>query len=399
MKVSLTWLALLLIGLAALVIGVQAKEVYEAFTTKTTEGFVVSGDLDISINTCPAKLNDFNDNGVGICSEGELVEGVCQKRVCTKGETGTDLPTCSEWLAADLDNKGRDRCPVSLPKYYETGTDGNAVKGCAMKRNRSGTGPLPNVKFCRFYPTQAEANKNADSCENQLLLEKTQCPFGTKKLVWEKFDKNGKPIGELRPYVMCDFTVPGSGIKKNCAVPDTYRNMQLDYKAKLDTNFNPDYINEITTNWKDYFCPVAKRVYLDNTVQMQDVSKLNVFTGEFLPGYSATPPPPPPKQAPVMPPKCIFNPSNYENGYPDLKTAFNGNADALKNHWLNTGMREGRSPCGTIRPDCKFTVQGYLDANPDVKNAYKGMTGKPLDDNVTGHYKVYGVNEGRSICP
>ena len=293
MKVSLTWLAVILITISLIVLGIEANKVYEAFQGTVREGFLGSADpLDISINTCPANMKTHIDNeGHTVCCEGDIVNNKCQKTICTLNDA-KGLPTCSKWLFAELERKRGplpdNLCPNSMQNYFES-ADGK-MRGCtAGKRKADGSGPLES-SFCRLYKTLSDENKNENSCSNQKILESEMCPFGTPKLVWEKFDANGKPIGELRPYVMCDFTVPNVGIKKNCAIVNTYRNMQLDYKEKLDKTFNPDYIQDVRTNWKDYFCPVAKKVYFDKSVSLADAAKLNVFTGELLSGQSFSKP-------------------------------------------------------------------------------------------------------------
>ena len=284
MKVSLTWLALLLIGVAVIVLLLQGRNVYEAFQGKISEGFQSSAEsIDISINTCPAKMTPFiNNEGHRVCLE----EGT-NNVVCSLNDAKEDS-SCSKWLYAKLAQKGLNMCPNSMQNYFES-ADGK-MRGCtAGKRKADGSGPLDS-SFCRLYATRSDENKNENSCSNQKILESAMCPFGTRKLVWEKFDANGKPIGELRPYVMCDFTVPDSGIKKNCAITSTYRNMQKDYKENLDKSFNPEYIQDTRTNWKDYFCPVAKKVYFDKSVSLEDASKLDVDTGDLLSGQSFSKP-------------------------------------------------------------------------------------------------------------
>jgi RHS repeat-associated protein len=87
---------------------------------------------------------------------------------------------------------------------------------------------------------------------------------------------------------------------------------------------------------------------------------------------------------------CAFNSSAYADYYPDLKAAYGYNVAQLKSHWLNYGMAEGRTPCGSIYPTCKFSSSLYVSLWPDLIAA--GVNG-------TSHYTNYGVNDGRGICP
>ena len=80
---------------------------------------------------------------------------------------------------------------------------------------------------------------------------------------------------------------------------------------------------------------------------------------------------------------CGFIPSGYA-GHSDL-AYLNGNQEALANHWIKTGLYEGRSPCGG---SCGFDNKQYHCINLDVQAA--GM------DPIT-HYVQYGFREGRKI--
>lgn len=87
---------------------------------------------------------------------------------------------------------------------------------------------------------------------------------------------------------------------------------------------------------------------------------------------------------------CKFNARAYADLYPDLKTAFGYDESKLRNHYLQNGIKEGRTPCGHQNIFCKWSEQQYLAQNKDVKN-----TGIDALD----HYKRYGIFEGRSPCP
>ena len=83
---------------------------------------------------------------------------------------------------------------------------------------------------------------------------------------------------------------------------------------------------------------------------------------------------------------CQFDARRYADAYPDLKNAFGYNEDQLRGHYVNYGIREGRSPCGI--PSCSFDHGEYYKYNPDVKAA--GM-------DAAQHFKQYGIKEGRLI--
>jgi hypothetical protein len=96
--------------------------------------------------------------------------------------------------------------------------------------------------------------------------------------------------------------------------------------------------------------------------------------------------------------KCTFDANKYAAYYPDLSAAFGNNADSLKNHYLQYGMNEGRTPCGSSDPNCKWNPNDYLNANPDVVDIATRNNWNPVQVAID-HYKGYGINEGRSPCP
>ena len=87
---------------------------------------------------------------------------------------------------------------------------------------------------------------------------------------------------------------------------------------------------------------------------------------------------------------CTFNAISYTDYYSDLKNAFGYNTDLLRKHWYDYGMAEGRTPCGAQMPQCSFNPQTYVSLWSDLKAA--GVDGD-------SHYRTYGVNEGRGVCP
>jgi hypothetical protein len=92
----------------------------------------------------------------------------------------------------------------------------------------------------------------------------------------------------------------------------------------------------------------------------------------------------------ASPSSCVFDAAKYEAMYPDLKAAFKGNKDQLKNHYDTYGKAEGRSPCGY---NCDFDAAKYEAMYPDLKAAFKGNK-----DQLKNHYDTYGKAEGRSPC-
>ena len=115
MKVSVTWLGVILIGILLIGILWKGKGVYEAFTTepRKEEGFVGSLD-DLQVSSCPANSKQFIDgNGVVLCCDGAVTDGQCQgKTICSLSEGSAKYPTCSTWMAAYLNEKGVTDAPL-----------------------------------------------------------------------------------------------------------------------------------------------------------------------------------------------------------------------------------------------------------------------------------------------
>ncbi len=80
----------------------------------------------------------------------------------------------------------------------------------------------------------------------------------------------------------------------------------------------------------------------------------------------------------------VFDPDYYYNAYPDVAAAFGKDDQALLNHFLTYGMKEGRQGCSS------FNVTGYKNRYQDLRLAF--------GDNLPAyyqHYIAYGQKENR----
>lgn len=84
--------------------------------------------------------------------------------------------------------------------------------------------------------------------------------------------------------------------------------------------------------------------------------------------------------------KANFDANFYANKYADVKKAFGTNADALFNHFLNNGMKEGRMM------NANFDPKAYIESYPDIKAYCNGDLTKAYI-----HYVTCGKNEGRNL--
>jgi hypothetical protein len=369
MKVSLIWLSLITIGIVLLLVSQKAYEAFSDFVP-LKEGFVSGSTSEIQITTCPANSKMYIDNnGRSVCCEGNVENGKCVGRpICTLSESGNDLPTCNTWYAALLDERGRDRCPSSMPAYFEGGKMG---RGCTSgRRNKDGTAPdLASAKFCKLYTSEKDELLNEDSCTNQKMLEEAQCIVPNAKKSLTRWHKN------IPFQVQCDYVNPTTGLPGSCSEDiTTYKQHQYAVKVGvLASNWEQNYVSYNKINW----CRPRKMVEIDKTISYDDLKQVSVNPESAAPTRST-------EQQ-----KCTFRPGAYAELYPDLKAAFGYDEARLKKHYIDNGLREGRSPCGAIHPQCRFNKEEYYMLNPDVQKA--GVDAEQ-------HYKQYGINEGRQVC-
>lgn len=90
----------------------------------------------------------------------------------------------------------------------------------------------------------------------------------------------------------------------------------------------------------------------------------------------------------VSSPKSIksysFSGKYYADNNPDLKKAFGYNEEALRNHYLNFGIKEGRQASPVFNP------QYYLERYSDLKNVFGNSY-----EAVYNHFINFGLKEGR----
>lgn len=99
-------------------------------------------------------------------------------------------------------------------------------------------------------------------------------------------------------------------------------------------------------------------------------------------------PTPPPSSAPIyngVDYSAVYDYNYYLTKYADLKSAFNNNESAALQHFVNTGMSEGRQGKDS------FNVYTYMNRYADLRNAF----GNDLK-NYYLHYISSGLKEGRS---
>jgi hypothetical protein len=283
MRVSIAWIAVILILGILFFFTFQGVCLYEQFKDKeaeeeeTTEGFQgQESATDLNITTCPAETKSFIvGGGRTVCCDGTVSNGKCSgATVCSLSEGIAGLPTCSDWFDAYLENKGKDKCPMSMPNYYEnkaTNTSG-CVEGGRLK---DGTGPLPNKKYCNMYPKEDDDLIKQDSCTNQKIFDKTQCFSRPIKGQSKQFVS----WGPYPPVVYCSAMDTGSLVPLSCIEDSTFVRV-VDFWVK---RYAPQYSNWKEQSvawgpqWKLNFCSVVQKVNLDKTMKFGDLESYKVF--------------------------------------------------------------------------------------------------------------------------
>jgi hypothetical protein len=83
----------------------------------------------------------------------------------------------------------------------------------------------------------------------------------------------------------------------------------------------------------------------------------------------------------------VLNVDFYRGKYSDLRAAFGSDVAALKRHYLNSGIREGR------QPNAFFSPKTYLAVNPDVARVYGSTNYK----GALNHWITSGMRECRRL--
>ncbi len=272
MRVSLAWIGIVLLTTVLVLFAVQAYMLYteQAESANENEGFQDAAyeSNDIQLTACPAETTSYvNNNGMSLCCKTALVNGSCPsgQLACTLSEGSSSIPTCSAYLAAVLEEKGKERCPASRPHYYENGR----VRGCtAGRRTPDGTGPMKSTDSqCTLYSLEADDISKLDSCTNQRLLENTVCFQGSTVKATPQLVMSGAGI----PLVNCSYSDPVTHMPGSCFSDESlYRFVDV----VIANGWWPKSY-DWRANWRgrSQWCSKNKKVYIDKTMSLADVEK------------------------------------------------------------------------------------------------------------------------------
>jgi len=276
----MVWIGVILIATTVVYFtwrGLQICELFQGNSIK--EGFIGEIESDIVINTCPSDTSSYvNIHGQTLCCEGTASGGTCNGiSVCSLSEQTGGLPTCGQYLAAKLNQKGRLRCPPSMPNYFE-----GKVKGCTSgSRLPDGTGPASSsTPSCTLYSQELDDLGRINSCTNIKMLDNTQCftrnIAGTHKQLLEN-PVNGTYLPAL---VQCTYGNINTGVAGVCIA-----NSSLD--RMMDFFVNSFGIKQLsgwrssTASWdpaqKLNYCSIAQQYSIDKTLKFEDLPKAEVY--------------------------------------------------------------------------------------------------------------------------
>lgn len=269
-NISVTSIGVFLVLAAIIILTLRGVSVFGILTQSISlkEGF--QGDDDLILTTCPADTKSFVDNGGRtVCCDGEIHGGACKgSAICSLSESVGNMPTCGQWLGAYLAEKGKNRCPPSMPNYFESPTGGGCAAGA---RNSTGTGAVGAA--CKLYKTQEEDNMQIDSCTNQKILEETQC-FTNGVIASKSLIK-----GWSTHFVQCNYTDPVTQAPVSCIHDKSYLNSMKLYFKDDPQQFS--HIKDVANKWsvqtKLSFCSIAQKLNIDKTIQLNDVESLQLF--------------------------------------------------------------------------------------------------------------------------
>ena len=281
MRLNLAWLGLLLITSVFVYFTWYGYKILTTPLTidKSDEGFANA--QGIQITTCPAKSTMYINSAVlSICCNGQVESDFCSgEAICSLSESSKNIPTCSDWYAAYLREKGAGKCPASLPNYFETMDE--SKKGCTSGTlSRLGDSPADtNAPKCIIYPNKQENLAKKDSCLNTKYLQETSC-FGSKTQVTT--DKQMiETYFTLPTIVSCIYGNKQTLDFGTCYTDDSILRIT---KTVLEMFGNPISINEFKASsagwdpmYKLNFCSVAGKYKLDKTIAFKDLEKVRVF--------------------------------------------------------------------------------------------------------------------------
>jgi hypothetical protein len=279
MRLNLAWLGLLLItSIFVYFTWYGYKILNTPVSIANEEGFANA--QGIQITTCPAKSKMFiNSAGLSLCCNGQVDSDVCSgDPICSLSESSKGIPTCSDWYAAYLREKGAGKCPANLPNYFESMDE--SKKGCTNgSLSRLGDSPADtNARKCIIYLTRTENLARKNSCLNTKYLDESSCFKSPPPTTTKDMYEYGQPYPTI---VACKYGNPLSQESGQCYTESSF----IRFIKEIYQYYNIDYsINEwkaSSDRWNPYsklqFCSVVEKHLINKTVSWKDLETVKVF--------------------------------------------------------------------------------------------------------------------------
>lgn len=269
MKVPLAWFALGVLLVCVALLSVKARNLLEAFRPMQ-EGFAnEDSGSDLKVSACPSgSVSYIDDGGRTLCCGGTVSGGKCSTTpLCSLSEVVEGVPTCSAYLDALLEDKGRSFCPKSMPQYYENLDGKPPTRGCTSgPRTSDGKAPKdPSKPFCVAYTQESDELTQLNSCTNQSLLHSTKCfSSNIPDLQTTLIPNGGSPA-----LVQCSYRDPSTSLLRTCFSDES-----------LARAFDTDVAKGVRAKgWREglsaedklLWCSKHQKVYLDKTKSAADL--------------------------------------------------------------------------------------------------------------------------------
>jgi len=181
MRLSLSWLIVLLLLVYIAFFFSYGWSIYESFRDTTIEGFQTT--TDISLTSCPPSEIDESTPMKALNAAGTTQTWCYDSDVkkCSLSVSRSDPSSCSQYYLALLQSKAKTRCPATMPNYFQHINYSNnvdkSVRGCsAGARTADGKSPASMTdSHCTIYTRQKDDLEKLDSCTNIKRLQSARC--------------------------------------------------------------------------------------------------------------------------------------------------------------------------------------------------------------------------------
>lgn len=212
-----------------------------------------------NISMCPGISKSYvGKNGDNLCCEGNPAGTECEgKVICTLSSTSSkENPSCAAYLINLYKKKGLEFCPKTIPNYF-INPRGKAFCTASQLNNQL-NGPQQTTAIkCSIG---GKGMTDSESCEVRLAIDKMSCPSaGCQKGAFAP--QQGKPV-----VLYANFN-DSAQIQHMCydtnSVISFWRSIFGEEWKSKTSHINPDR--------NIMFCDVAKRYFIDKTIQKKDI--------------------------------------------------------------------------------------------------------------------------------